>query len=381
MRMAQAAPVHATVAPPGRMEPPDPWPSSSLPFHNPDESAMNTVQQIGNQGPLSMALTSSPQLHQQTSSSHFISSGKPPESRSKWKIFTSSMSRKDSTIPSITSPIMQSDRGSSILTMLTRDSASHNSPLDGVSANTKPDVSALSNLSSGPNSGSMSGPQYQPTRDSVLPASWTSPPELAVDEGNPWASETSMPIESRPKRPSTTVSGLKPLPQLDSRSSARNPYGGFCKGAYKLQVGLTKESVKLRNQSTSMTGQSNYFACASSKCAFEGPALKSGKTWIFDDEMRRSNAIQYRWTFLAKSHVALSKVKNREYNYQCVFCERKDEAMEVYRSEKTFIEHVAMHRDQDSLALLTDKVCCITGRKAVKEEAFDINLMSRENEM
>ena len=32
---------------------------------------------------------------------------------------------------------------------------------------------------------------------------------------------------------------------------SRNPYGGYCKGAWKLQVGIDKESVNLRNQSTS----------------------------------------------------------------------------------------------------------------------------------
>ena len=81
---------------------------------------------------------------------------------------------------------------------------------------------------------------------------------------------------------------------------SHHPYGGYCKGAYKLQVGLEKESVNRRNQSVSMTGQSNYWACASSKCAFEGPACKKGNKWFFDETVRESDGVQYRWTFLAK---------------------------------------------------------------------------------
>ncbi|KAL9137649.1 MAG: hypothetical protein Q9175_001138 [Cornicularia normoerica] len=157
----------------------------------------------------------------------------------------------------------------------------------------------------------------------------------------------------------------------------RNPYGGYCKGAYKLQVGLDKESANLRNQSVSMTGQSNYWACASSKCAFEGPACKNGKNWTFDDTIRVSNAVQYRWTFLAKCHVALSRVKNGQYDYQCVFCGVQPPENHVYRGEKAFIEHISQqHRGQQPDPSVWDKICCIYGRVALEEESFDINFLA-----
>lgn len=162
--------------------------------------------------------------------------------------------------------------------------------------------------------------------------------------------------------------------------SSSNPYGGYCKGAYKLQVGLDKESVNLRNQSTSMTGQSNYWACANSNCAYEGPACRSGNNWVFDDTVRVFNAMQFRWSFLFKCHVALPKVKNRQYDYQCVFCGVQASSNNVYRGEELFIEHVSQqHRGQQPDPSILDKICCIYGRVALEEESFDVNLTPRED--
>ncbi|KAL6717527.1 hypothetical protein ACLMJK_005442 [Lecanora helva] len=174
---------------------------------------------------------------------------------------------------------------------------------------------------------------------------------------------------------SRITSRTQSLAERSGSVTSANSYGGFCKGAYKLQVGLVKESVKLNNQSTSMTGESRYWACASSKCAFEGPALRQGKSWMFDNKLRRSHALQYRWTLLAKSHVSLSKVKKREHSYKCIFCEIQGKMSEVYPSEACFIEHVMVHRGQDPTELATNKLCCIAGREAGKEESFDVNFI------
>ena len=165
-----------------------------------------------------------------------------------------------------------------------------------------------------------------------------------------------------------------------SDKGSHHPYGGYCKGAYKLQVGLEKESVNLRNQSVSMTGQSNYWACASSKCAFEGPACKKGKSWFFDETVRKSDAVQYRWSFLAKCHVASSRVYDGQYDYQCVFCGVQPSSRSVYRGQKAFIEHISQqHRGQQPDPSIWDKIRCIYGRVALEEESFDVNLSPKED--
>ena len=128
-----------------------------------------------------------------------------------------------------------------------------------------------------------------------------------------------------------------------------------------------------------MTGESNYWACASSKCAFEGPACKDGKKWVFDDTVRVSNAVRYRWTFLAKCHVALSKVKNGQYDYLCVFCGVQPFSNSIYRGEKAFVDHVLQHATQQPDPSTLGKVCCIYGRVALEEEDFDVNLTPNED--
>ena len=160
-----------------------------------------------------------------------------------------------------------------------------------------------------------------------------------------------------------------------------HPYGGYCKGAYKLQVGLEKESVNLRNQSVSMTGQSNYWGCASSKCAFEGPACKKGKKWFFDETVRKTDGVQYRWSFLAKCHVASSRVYDGQYDYQCVFCGVQPSSRSVHRGHNAFMEHVSQqHRGQQPDPSIWDKIHCIYGRVALEEEVFDVNLSPKEEE-
>lgn len=118
----------------------------------------------------------------------------------------------------------------------------------------------------------------------------------------------------------------------------------------------------------------NYWACINKYCVFEGPAWKSGKNWNVSNAVRVRHGVQYRWKFLAKSHVALSKTSGRAFDYQCIFCISQGQPSAVYRTEPAFIEHVSLHRDQRAEASVADKFCCIDDRVAQVEEDFDINL-------
>ena len=179
----------------------------------------------------------------------------------------------------------------------------------------------------------------------------------------------------------TSSSSASRIQTSQSDTPESRPYGGYCKGAYKLQVGLEKESVNLRNQSVSMTGQSNYWACASSKCAFEGPACKNGKKWFFDETVRKTDGVQYRWSFLAKCHVASSRVYDGQYDYQCVFCGVQPSSPSVHHGQNAFMEHISQqHRGQQPDPLIWDRIHCIYGRVALEEESFDVNLSPKEEE-
>ena len=132
--------------------------------------------------------------------------------------------------------------------------------------------------------------------------------------------------------------------------------------------------MKLRNQSTAKTGENYYWGCCSSKCAFEGPACRTGKTWAFDDSIRESHGIRYRWSFLAKAHVALAKVKNGKYDYLCVFCIYDGFECPVYHGIRDFLEHVGTHRGKSIAETMLQRIKCINDRTATHDEDFDVNL-------
>lgn len=209
-----------------------------------------------------------------------------------------------------------------------------------------------------------------------------------LDEDNPWASELSRSSNETQERSlhGRRGSQTKPFrgPRRQSTNESKFPsediYGGFCKGAYKLQVGL-KDGLKLRNQSVSLQGEAYYWACGSSKCAFEGRACKRDKEWAFDDMIRDSHGVRYRWTFLAKSHVAISKAKNRIYDYRCVFCVSQSHESPVFRNAKVLMEHVSQHRGQHLDEAILRKTNCINMRDATDEEDFDINLTPADSKV
>ncbi|KAI4148467.1 MAG: hypothetical protein L6R39_002787 [Caloplaca ligustica] len=245
-------------------------------------------------------------------------------------------------------------------------------------------------------------PEHKPaTPENRLEVALTSSPmaspEATIDEDNPWAKEStkSVPLASDPTADKTlsqaTTMGPSIGQRLSSASSASStsnvrmlsPYelhGGFCKGAYKMQV-HEKDVMKLRNQSIAKTGEGYYWACCSSKCAFEGPARQDGKKWAYDDTVRKSHGIRYRWSFLAKAHVTLPKVKDGKYDFGCVFCIYDGYECPVFHGIKEFLEHVGTHRGKAIAGTTLQRIRCINDRIATLDEDFDVNLAPLETKV
>ena len=177
-------------------------------------------------------------------------------------------------------------------------------------------------------------------------------------------------------------SGLR-IEKAATRSSfsshgTESDFGGFCKGAYYLQVGLQGDGVKLRNNSVAKTGESWYWACGNKYCVFEGPACKIGKKFFFDDTVHEypSNGrllIRYRWSFLAKSHVA--KSKGTIYNYRCMFCVLQGIQAPAIEKVRPFLKHIAEHQTQHVDESILRKTLCIKDRIAKDDEDFDVNFL------
>jgi hypothetical protein len=194
---------------------------------------------------------------------------------------------------------------------------------------------------------------------------------------NPWASSTNRPIAASRTDVGTLQirntdlvqnhrqSGLSPV---STKALTPQDSGGFCKGAYYLQVGLKSDGMKLRNQSCSFTGENRYFACSNSRCCFEAPAYKAGQIWDFvNTPMGPGHGVKFRWSFLAKSHIEQSNVKRRKYRYRCIFCALQNSKAPVLEDVNVLIEHVARHRREE---LPTE------GRVLVDGDDFDIHFVA-----
>ena len=166
-------------------------------------------------------------------------------------------------------------------------------------------------------------------------------------------------------------------PSSVSVQTSQVRHNGYCKGAYFLQVGLKKESVKLRNQPSGITGQSYFWACCSSKCCFEGPAVRIGKTWEYEENIWTSSGVRFRWSFLAKSHLPTKRVKERKYEYKCMFCEAQKKSSDVYKGIREFMMHVAEHGGERWEESSVHNVKLIAGREAELDEIFDINFTAQ----
>ncbi len=196
-------------------------------------------------------------------------------------------------------------------------------------------------------------------------------------------------LNNKPKSKSTTSqdshlsprTGLIPsrsrkFSLLGGSKTPKEDFAGFCEGAYLLQSG--HEGMKIRNQSVSMTGQNNYWACSNSKCCFEGHAVPKNDghkktSFGFDEDILESHGAKYRWSFLAKSHTAISNSK-AGYEYQCVFCIGRGVTPFRVKGNKKFIEHVATHQGQTPNQYKMPRFDYVVGRLASPWENFDVNL-------
>ena len=195
---------------------------------------------------------------------------------------------------------------------------------------------------------------------------------------NPWEESSHFQADEAGKR--TSFSSRLASVTTMTLPSPGNDYGGFCKGAYYLQAGLNGDGVKLRNNSIAKTGESWYWGCQNQNCVFEGRCCKIRKDFFFDDSVWEFKSdgiplIRYRWAFLAKSHVAIKKSRERIYNYRCIFCVLQGLPAPIITKKGRFLEHVAEHQNQRLDESMLRRTLCISGRVATDDEYFDINFL------
>lgn len=180
-------------------------------------------------------------------------------------------------------------------------------------------------------------------------------------------------------RQTSTISRTLYLP------SEENKFAGFCKGAWKLQIGM-KKAFGAEYRPAGMYGQIPFWRCQ--KCCFEGPMTGTSRaTRSFDDRIRTAaGGIQYRWAFLAKSHVYMKSVgmsgDGSSGAFGCIFCCAETRKTPTFGNVRKLMEHLeAVHRGRYPGFELRDRTNCIVDRMAGEWEDFDINLPARVVEM
>lgn len=166
----------------------------------------------------------------------------------------------------------------------------------------------------------------------------------------------------------------------DALPSEYNGYAGFCKGAWRQQIGDRKKAIEERVRPGGMYNSAKYLQCK--QCKFEGRHVATNKkahgldTRVF----RLVEGIQFRWEFLFKSHVPSKEAMPdpTKANFGCMFCCAEGRPTPTFQGTKAFMGHLVEHRDRLPHGEVLYRMNCLVGRQASAEEDFDINIVSRE---
>ncbi|KAJ5433507.1 uncharacterized protein N7458_012663 [Penicillium daleae] len=189
----------------------------------------------------------------------------------------------------------------------------------------------------------------------------------------------------------STTSSTSSNPSTSTRPfwppSNANDYAGFCKGAWKLHSGLG--GFKVHSEPKGYYTMESKWRCAT--CFFEMPLAPDSdrhdpkhNTKLF---VHAPTGIQFRWAFLAKSHVRCKRrpggaPKLASGPFGCIFCcrERRVSAP-VFQGLDEFMGHIGgMHRDCVE-GMLLERACCVVGRVAGAEEVFDVNIPPESSQL
>ena len=95
-----------------------------------------------------------------------------------------------------------------------------------------------------------------------------------------------------------------------------------------------------------------------------------------DKRVYSCEGIPYRWQFLLKSHVHQRGEKNIvETNYACLFCCAEGKETITFGGLQSFFGHLKEHSMRVPSGEVVYRVKTISGRLAMPEEDFDVNLI------
>lgn len=235
--------------------------------------------------------------------------------------------------------------------------------------------------------------ELETDEEDLRPSSADQQPPKTVDEPTSMAVSPALPETRLPPPPPSVISDSTNSNHSGSHTlvgrgtsvgtywppSKDNRYSGFCKGAWKLSSGLG--GFKIFSEPIGYFILSSRWRCY--RCYFDMPlAAGSREEHRYDTKvyLHSATGIQYRWAFLAKSHVAckrpaVSTPNHVRGSFGCIFCcAELDEPAPIFDSLDEFMGHLgSRHRGLHGAALL-DRTRCVVGRVATEREDFDLNI-------
>ncbi|KAL8691442.1 MAG: hypothetical protein Q9224_004177 [Gallowayella concinna] len=171
----------------------------------------------------------------------------------------------------------------------------------------------------------------------------------------------------------------EPISAKDLLPCEANKYSGFCKGAWRLQIGDYKKALQERQRPGSMYSAVRFWQCI--QCNFEGRLVQQDKkTKDFDQQVMLADGIQFRWVFLFKSHVECKNANSNPLRstFGCMFCCAEGRGTPVFEGAQNLMNHLQEHRVRLPAGEVLYRMNCLIGTRAPVEADFDINLVAKE---
>ena len=179
----------------------------------------------------------------------------------------------------------------------------------------------------------------------------------------------------------SSTRSLNSMNPKDALPNEFNGYAGFCKGAWRQQIGDRKKAIEERVRPGGMYNSAKFLQCK--QCKFEGRHVATNKKAHHGFDMRvfkLVEGIQFRWEFLFKSHVPSKETMPdpTKASFGCMFCCAEGRPTPTFQGVTTFMGHLVEHRDRLPNGEVLYRMNCLVGRQAGMGEDFDINIVSRE---
>lgn len=178
----------------------------------------------------------------------------------------------------------------------------------------------------------------------------------------------------------TSNRSLNSMNPKDLLPGEMNNYAGFCKGAWRQQIGDRKKALEERVRPGGFYNAAKFWQCK--QCKFEGRLIPLDKKSNGYDMrvFKLVEGIQFRWEFLFKSHTvtkgALSDPTRATFG--CIFCCAEGRGTATFSGVHVFMGHLIEHRDRLPTGEVLYRMNCLVGRQAAMHEDFDINIVSKE---